>query len=122
MFNTPAEQDLDGSYLLRWDAGWYCIWVTQLPHTGGDRCREYRLTFSWTPLERSVAELWSGATWSRGCQTYPNRYNPGACFGSASRGSVGAVQSITVVATERSPSGPETEVFRAVVPIKFTDR
>ena len=121
MWNTPAPQDADGSYLLDWSAGWYCVWVNNVPHTSQDRCREYTLAFSWLPDGLSVSASASGGTWSRGCQSYPSRSNPGTCFSSPPRASVGALQSISIVARERTPGDVETEVFRTELAIKFRD-
>jgi hypothetical protein len=116
MWNSPAPRDADGSYVLDWAAGWYCVWLSNVPDTTPDSCREYRFTFSWPP------ELSSGATWSRGCQKYPNTTNPGTCFQSPSRDSVSARQSITIVGLERLENKSETEMFNMVVPIRFKDR
>jgi hypothetical protein len=118
---ATAPIDSDGAYLLEWAAGWYCIWLNNIPSTPADHCREYTFTFSWLPATVSLPEFWSGATWSRGCRTYPNQINPGACFQSPARNSVNAMQSITIVGTERAPNGTETQTFRTELAIKFYD-
>jgi hypothetical protein len=121
MYDTPAPKESDGSYLLDWAAGWYCVWLNSIPSTPADHCREYRFTFSWLPAVVSLPEFWSGPTWSRGCRTYPNQINPGACFESPARNSVSVLQSITIVGTERT-SRAETEVLRTELAIRFRDR
>jgi hypothetical protein len=65
MWSTPAPRDSDGSYLLDWAAGWYCVWLQNIPSTPADYCREYTFTFSWPPGGLS------GQTWSHGCQPTP---------------------------------------------------
>ena len=122
MDGTPAPRDSDGSYLLDWAAGWYCVWLNNVPPTPANQCREYRFTFSWLPAVVSLPEFWSGPTWSRGCRTYPNQINPGACFQSPARQSINALQSIRILGTERTPNGAETEVFRTELAVRFRDR
>lgn len=122
MYSIPTPQDSDGSYLLDWAAGWYCVWLNNIPSTPADHCREYRFTFSWLPAEVGLPEFWSGPTWSRGCRTYPNQINPGACFQSPARNSVSTLQSITIVGAERTSNGAETEVFRTELAVRFRDR
>jgi hypothetical protein len=122
MYNTAAPRDSDGSYLLDWAAGWYCVWLNNIPSTPADHCREYRFTFGWLPAVVSLPEFWSGPTWSYGCRTYPHRTNPGPCFESPARNNVSALQSIKLVGTERAPNGAETEVFRTELAIRFRDR
>lgn len=123
MYNTPAPKESDGSYLLDWAVGWYCVWLNGIPSTPADHCREYRFTFSWLPSVVSLPAFWSGPTWSGyGCRTYPNQINPGPCFESPGRNSVSALQSITLVGTERTSTGAETEVLRTELAIRFRDR
>jgi hypothetical protein len=122
MYNTPAPKESDGSYLLDWAVGWYCVWLNSIPSTPADHCREYKFTFSWLPAVVSLPEFWSGPTWSHGCRTYPNPINPGACFESPARNSVGVLQSITIVGTERTSNRAETEVLRTELAIRFRDR
>ena len=115
MWNVPAGQDHDGSYLLDWAGGWYCVWLSNIPHTTADDCRDDTFAFSWWPAGSVGSGSWSGATWSRGCQTYPNRTNPGACFLSPSQNSASELESITIVGRERTANGAESEVFRTDV-------
>jgi hypothetical protein len=120
MYKTPAPRESDGSYLLDWAAGWYCVWLNSIPSTPADHCREYGFTFSWLPSVVSLPR--SGPTWSRGCHTYPNQINPSACFQSPVRNSVSALQSLTIVGTERASNRAETEVLRTELAIRFRDR
>jgi hypothetical protein len=117
-----AQIDSDGAHLLDWGAGWYCVWLNNIPPTPADHCREYTFTFSWLPDVVSLPQFWSGATWSRGCRTYPNQSNAGACFQSPARNSVSTRQSITIVGSERTSTGTETETFRTEIAIRFRER
>jgi hypothetical protein len=122
MYNTSAPRAGDGSYFLDWAAGWYCVWLNNIPSTPADHCRDYSFTLSWLPAVVSLQQFWSGPTWSYGCRSYPHRINPGPCFESPARNSVSALQSITIVGTERMSNGAETEVFRTELAIRFRDR
>jgi hypothetical protein len=120
--NVPVGQDHDGSYLLDWDGGWYCVWLDNIPNTRADDCRDYTFTFSWLPTGSVGSGSWSGATWSRGCHTYPNRINPGACFLSPPRNSASELESIAIIGRERTANGAESDVFRTDVAVRFRDR
>lgn len=119
MYNTTPPRDGDGSYLLDWGAGWYCVWLNNIPDTPEGHCREYLYTFSWLPSSRP--DHWAGSTYNRGCHLYPNRFNPGPCFESPARGSIGDRQSIAIVGMERGTSGTATAIWRTEVGLRFRD-
>lgn len=118
-FGGPAPRDTDGAFLLDWGARRYCLWLTEIPHTPADSCREYSFRFSWESAQNSDGSVWSDSTSSRGCHKYPSGINPGPCFSSPRRHSVGWTQSVTILGRERTSSGTHSEVFRTVVPIRF---
>ena len=113
LFNEPAPQDADGTFVLLWDRTPYCMWLQNIPETPPDACRTYSAAFS----------LWPGdlRDIGRGCLSYPNQFGPGVCFDAPARNSVSSQQSIAITATERSLDGRTTEVFRRDVRIRFIE-
>lgn len=108
-----------GPYIIDWDTGWYCVIVRNVPATAEHECREYTYTFSWPPVHTGTPAQWSDRVWSSGCRQYPGGAPPYVCFQSPSPDSVGAIQSIAIVASERASGQPATESFRTELTIAF---
>jgi hypothetical protein len=124
MSNAPAPQDSDSAYFLDWAAGWYCVYLSNIPNTAEGHCREYTFTFSWEPDDLNVSQAASSGTSRHGCQTFgaPSTPLPGVCFLSPSRHSLHPTQSISIVGRERSSAAAETDAFSTTLAIRFRDR